>query len=125
MEEEADARYAFLDLPEEWERHVLEGMWRRLREWETSGWDPDVWARQELVAEANTALAMWEEEEEADWGRLAQGLAEVEMARVALEGREWDVAHPPPAEIVDALWDWAVNYGLGVEEEVEDANEED
>ena len=29
------------------------------------------------------------------------------------------------AEIVDALWDWAVNYGLGVEEEEEQANEED
>ena len=100
-------------------------MWRRLREWEASGWDPDVWARQELVAEANTALAMWEEEEEADWWRLARGMAEVEMARVALEGREWDGAHPLPAEIVDALWDWAVNYGLGVEEEEEEANEED
>ena len=75
VEEEADARYALLDLTEEWERRVLEGMWRRLREWEASGWDPDVWARQELVAEANTALAMWEEEEEADWGRLARGMA--------------------------------------------------
>ena len=42
VEEEADARYALLDLTEEWERRVLEGMWPRLREWETSGWDPDV-----------------------------------------------------------------------------------